>query len=591
MEVEAVKTTAGWTPASGQTILQVDGIVPQLNIGQMVEVVGILQRPPPAMNPGQFDEAAYYRRLRILATIKAPRAGDVQIIADNGPTPLQWLRLKARHLLAKGFSTKLLPDGILLRALLLGDHDPELRDVQQEFVRTGVAYQLNISGLHIAMLSGLIIWIGRLLCARPRVYLGAATAFLLIYSAVALPSYSGARWIVMWMVFWLGTWTRRKTDWFHLVALAVTVILVWHPADLFDAGFQLSVAVVLGLALLMPAMQKFWFSLRDPDKVIAELGIQPTILQSGWRGFAGGWRSVLGGTVIGWLVTLPLVAYHFGDLHLWAILGAILLMPIALTALVGGMLKVFLTLLAPMLAPWLATAAAGPVSLMRHVVAVLAKLPGGDMPLGAPSIWLILIYYGLLLLPLTPPTALFRGRRRWLLRLAPALGVAAILFPLSPWAPPTVGPPQLRFTLLSLGAGQCAVLEPPGGQPIIFDAGSDSVSEVAQKIIEPFFHFEGRSHVDEIFLSHGDYDHVCAAGEIASLYGVRSVMISPFFRRNSAGSATDEELLATLDRIGRTPKIIAQGDHFELAGGAKVDVLWPPTSGDLNSNNAGLVLH
>jgi predicted membrane metal-binding protein len=43
-------------------------------------------------------------------------------------------------------------DHALLRALLLGDSDPELRDVQEQFKRTGTSHHLAISGMHIAVL-------------------------------------------------------------------------------------------------------------------------------------------------------------------------------------------------------------------------------------------------------------------------------------------------------------------------------------------------------------------------------------------------------------------------------------------------------
>ena len=42
--------------------------------------------------------------------------------------------------------------------------------------------------------------------------------------------------------------------------------------------------------------------------------------------------------------------------------------------------------------------------------------------------------------------------------------------------------------------------------------------------------------------------------------------------------------------MNRTPIQISLGDHFDLGHGTAVDVLWPPKDGDLNSNNAGLVL-
>ena len=46
--------------------------------------------------------------------------------------------------------------------------------------------------------------------------------------------------------------------------------------------------------------------------------------------------------------------------------------------------------------------AAAPVAGMRHTVEWLARLPGSEVPLPIPPLWLIFAYYGCLLLLLVP---------------------------------------------------------------------------------------------------------------------------------------------------------------------------------------------
>ncbi len=166
-----------------------------------------------------------------------------------------------------------------------------------------------------------------------------------------------------------------------------------------------------------------------------------------------------------------------------------------------------------------------------------------------------------------------------------------LAMPLVPIAQhPASATAQLRITLLSLGAGQCAVVEPPGGEVFLLDAGSSSISDLTRKIIAPFLRTEGRRQVDKIFLSHGDYDHICAAADIATTFGVHEVFISPHFRRNASGNLPDEALLDTLDKLNLPPHLIAAGDHLNLSPGLIADILWPPRSGTWNSNNSGIVM-
>jgi competence protein ComEC len=154
----------------------------------------------------------------------------------------------------------------------------------------------------------------------------------------------------------------------------------------------------------------------------------------------------------------------------------------------------------------------------------------------------------------------------------------------------TPGATGLRVTLVSLGAGQCAVIETPSGHFDIVDAGSTTIPDVARRVIEPVLRGQGCRHVDDIFLSHGDFDHISAAGELAETDTAGLVLISHHFRRNAEWNEPDQELLRTLERLPTTTREVATGETFELGDGAKIDVLWPGPTGDLNSNNAGLVL-
>jgi competence protein ComEC len=147
--------------------------------------------------------------------------------------------------------------------------------------------------------------------------------------------------------------------------------------------------------------------------------------------------------------------------------------------------------------------------------------------------------------------------------------------------------------LLSIGAGQCAVVFPPpdsGASPWFIDAGSSTIADVDRLCVEPFFRSINCRHVDGMLLSHGDFDHISAAGDIAREYGLKHVVMSPHFRRHAEGVATAEDLLTTFDALGLTPEIISRGQYRQIAPGVSMRVLWPPVDCPLNSNTCGLVV-
>jgi competence protein ComEC len=585
VEVLAIKTWKGWIAATGRVPVQINEIKADLQGGQSARMLGMLQRPRAAMNPGEFDWAVYYRQQRIMANLTVNRAGNIHILTAARASPIDWLRSKARHLLARGFTAAHAKDYALLDALVLGNRDPELRDIQDEFKQTGMGYQLSVSGLHIAMVAGVVYWLCRRLRFHPRLTLIATTAVILFYACVSLPSHSGIRSAILCVVVAYAATSGRETDRLQLLSVAAIAMLLWHPMDLYSVGFHLSFAVAIAFLFLLPRLSAWLLSKTDPDDLARPDRPEPNIFQRFLERLSIWFQYGL----IAWLATLPLVAFHFGAASGWSILASLILFPVVAAALYGGVLKILLTMLWPRFGGIFAPPAGWPVQLLQWGVHELSRLPGSSIPLPTPPIWLIVLYYALLFAPMVPHGRLFSGRRRWVLRLAPLAGVAAI-FSVAFWSHSAARNDELRITLLSLGAGQCAVVEPPGGHAVLIDAGSSTVADVAVKLIEPFLKSEGQQQVDEIFLSHGDFDHISAAGEIATAYGVRQVFTSWHFVRNSAGNIPDQILLEELEKLNRTPTQVATGDYFDIGGGAVIEVLWPPKVGDLNSNNAGLVL-
>src|SRR5207245_2498175 len=115
-------------------------------------------------------------------------AQNIQILSTGSAGPIDLIRAQSRRLLASGFRAEQSLDHALLGALLLGDHDPELRDVQEQFKRTGTSHHLAVSGMHVAVLSGFIYLICRLLRVRPRPAVLLTMAFALLYAPAALPA-------------------------------------------------------------------------------------------------------------------------------------------------------------------------------------------------------------------------------------------------------------------------------------------------------------------------------------------------------------------------------------------------------------------
>jgi competence protein ComEC len=581
--LEKILTRDGWASASGSILVQVAHPDAMLADGQEVRVLGMLQRPAHATNPGEFDWADYYRDQRALSSIRVSRVSNIQVLSDRGAGPRGWLRERARDLLAMGFTDKHAGDHAMLRALVLGDNDPMMRESQTQLQKIGVAYLLSISGMHIAIVAACVYWLCRLLMRSPRFACWACLVVIGLYALMALPGEAGLRAVLLSGAVVLGILFRRDIDKLQLLAIVAGVLLLLNPMELFSAGFELGFVCITGLILLGgPLLRWMWKRDRRHDGLMTKRSL--------FRRAGFGLRAWVAISLVAWIISMPLVAYHFGQLSPWAIPCGVVLFPVVAVALVMGCGKILLTLLWPSLAGGWAAAAGMPIMLLRKLAAVFAHLPAASITATRPSILVILLYYALLSL------AIFPWPGRWFRRGSIGLAAAAACclvgsFSLGfPLLPSSRGDDGISITFLDIGAGQCAVLEAPGSAPVMMDAGSSTISDVTRTCLAPYLNERGDRTIGAVMLSHSDYDHISAISTALPVFGVGVVYTSSYFAHFASIDPPAQALLDQLNRAGRSPHLIGRGDRVQLGPGVSVDVLWPPADCAFNCNNTGLVV-
>ncbi len=572
-QVIRIKTAAGWQPATGQFNLHIGSPDLRLAHGQRIAALGQLSRPAHPMNPGEFDWYSYYRDQRILASFSIERPQSIQILRPATFSTLNWLRQSARDALARGFSEARAVDHALLRALLLGDSDPQLRDIQDDFQKTGTSHHLSISGLHVAVLGGFVYFLCRLCRLTPRKAAISMMVFVLIYGLAALPAPPVVRSIILCEVFGIALLLRRSVDGIQLLAFTLFAMLIYQPLDLYNAGFQLSFGTVLGLMVMARPLFASMTRLSEDDRVLLSFGILPSPAGRFRRWMREKFAETFGAGLIAWLVSAPLIIQHFDQINPWAILASIALAPIVFASMLAGLFKIIFTLVLPWFANGWAALAAIPVAWMRHSVEWMATWPGSDLALPAIPVAFILIYYILLSLPLIPSA---RPALRWTFRGGAATAcIAIILLPFLAGFAPQRGP-GLKLTLLSIGAGQCAVIELPSGRTILVDAGSSTINDLHRRILRPFLRHEGITRIDAAFVSHANFDHFSAISPAAEAPGISRIFITPWFESHSAKSYPARILLDQLKELHRPVETLAAGQTLQLDEFTQLEVLWPP---------------
>ncbi|MEJ7559491.1 MAG: ComEC/Rec2 family competence protein [Pedobacter sp.] len=145
--------------------------------------------------------------------------------------------------------------------LILGYRADLDEEVLSYYAKTGTIHALSVSGMHVGLIYVVLDYIFSFLNRRQitRVF-KLAIILLLIWSYTLLTGVSPSvlRASIMISGFIIGKGVNRTSGGINILAFSAFLILIHDPYILWDVGFQLSYLAVLGLILLHPIIDD-WF--------------------------------------------------------------------------------------------------------------------------------------------------------------------------------------------------------------------------------------------------------------------------------------------------------------------------------------------
>ena len=466
-------------------------------IGSRVTLSGKASLPEPATNPGQYDaQKAGCARHICLKLSDVTLKGTDQRRGSLFLNALASLRVSLRKDAEQIFGPR---NSALMSAIVLGDRSGLDAETRQLFQDGGILHVLAVSSLHVTLLGLTLYQILRRL--RQSFLVSAlASGFLVVsYCLMTGSSYSAIRAGVMFLL-WLGAQvTGRTFDRLTALGAAAILILIRQPLALTDAGFLLSFGCILSLALLEPVFSVIW----NPRHALSRRLSGALALQAG---------------------VLPCVLWFYCQTTPYGILVGLIVLPSMSLVMFFGTIGILAGLLIPLGSYFLTSArlAGGPcgylLDLFRLLCRLAQRLPGDVLITGRPPVWKMVLYYVCLLsfclIIRLPDRKTFLKNRKKIRVLHAGLLLSLFLLML------IQRKPAFRFTCLDVGQGSCALVE-QDGLTMLFDCGSSSVKDVWRRRVEPALKFYGISHIDLLFLSHADGDHISGAQELlSSMHGM-----------------------------------------------------------------------
>lgn len=220
---------------------------------------------------------------------------------------------QARSWIQKRLDAALGPYSATAKALLLSDAGFK-RENRDLLSRAGITHLIVVSGLHVAMLSMILMVILRFFVPL-RIAEFIFVLFLFFFAALNNWAPPILRAILMICLLIFSRWLSRPLGAAQSLSVALFIITLVNPGELFSLGLQLS---FVSVALIVFALPKLPESTKDG------------IIKRSLKALAG---FLLVSIIVG-LGISPLTLYYFGQASLNGILGNLLGLPL-ITLLLG----------------------------------------------------------------------------------------------------------------------------------------------------------------------------------------------------------------------------------------------------------------
>lgn len=453
----------------------------------------VIKRPDGKRNPGGFDDRCHLaaKGIHLCGSL---RYGDTLEVRGASLSPfLSVRRFRAERI--KKLRERLPENQAQIAAALIFGESPG-EEISDLFRSAGLSHLLAVSGLHAGIVAGFFLMLLRPVRKRAgdKLFFLLISAFLISYLLITGLTPSALRAVCMALTVQAGevfSFTRDSLS--SLIACALAFLLR-RPYLLFQAGFLLTFAACLGIALFYAPMRKRAGKLKGKvtDAFLA------------------------GACACG--LSLPAGAVLFPQATLLGLFSGAALTPLTAPLIISAAPAAFLpdTLFS--------SALATPFSMLcRIFLHVTSFFSARSFPSVSGRRQAVLTL-SLSLLALSSLSGYLTGKKRrraCIILLAGIFGFVII-------------PKGVRVTVLDVGQGSAALVESDGLSLLIDGGGYESYGQegvkrtpVSEKVLFPALGEKGITSLDAVFISHNHQDHAQGALEVLGAMPARSVYVNP----------------------------------------------------------------
>ena len=381
---------AGRAAVSGAVRVAVAGAMaaraaPEWRAGRRVVMDVAMRQPLDYRSPGVASERERLARDGIVLLGSVKSAALVTVTARGGALSeaAGALRAYVRRATARSIAPWGARSSGVATAILIGDRGGLDAEDERRLQEAGTYHVIAISGGNIALLTALLLLLGRAAGLAARATAAASIVLLAFYGYAAGLAPSVLRATLAGVVYLAGRATDQRGPALNAVGVAAAVAAIAAPLTLLDPAFVLSFGATL--AIVVAATR---FAPADPPD-----------RRAGWlrvwiRHLADAGRMLLAATVCAEIALAPVGARLFGRISVAGLLLNFAAIPLMSIIQISGLAAVAAGTVSTGVASAAGfTAHVATVALLRSATVVDAA-PWLVLDLPPPALWLMAVWYG-----------------------------------------------------------------------------------------------------------------------------------------------------------------------------------------------------
>jgi len=372
--VKMVDSTAISLPEDVLLYIEKDSLA-RLRYGDEVLFSTTLKTPDEPANPDEFDYRVFLKTKGI-ARVGFVRSGNFKIVGNRPPNRLVGFAIGLRQKILQALRANGLEgDEYAVAAAIILGYDEVMDDaIRQNYQRAGAMHVLCVSGLHVGVIYLVMFSLLQFLNTSKRKKILKAILLLLSVWSYALltgmaPSVMRATVMISFII--IGNEVERDKDAYNTLAMSAFFLLLYSPGFLFDVGFQLSYAAVIGIVTFYrPVYRLLYFKNCLLNKVWAATAI----------------------SVAAQLGAFPVATHYFHFFPTWFLVSNLIVMLFSAIIISTGMLFAVVSWI-PLLSGWVAFVLSGLIYLMNYLIGLVGNLPWSGMEdIYFPWVKVVLVY-------------------------------------------------------------------------------------------------------------------------------------------------------------------------------------------------------